>query len=52
MKKKENDRKKLLLGDSQLEMYAKKYYIDRFSNVTNGWHWESKIKWGLPQEQG
>lgn len=50
MKKEINERKKLLMGESHLEAYAKKFYIDRFSNVTNGWRWESKVRWGLPSE--
>jgi hypothetical protein len=50
MKKEVTERKKLLMGESHLEAYAKKFYIDRFSNVINGWRWESKVRWGLPSE--
>lgn len=52
IKKAADERKKLLMSESLLEAYAKKLYIDRFSNVTNGWRWESKVKWGLPSEPG
>lgn len=51
MKKKGKNRKKLLAGQSHLEAFAAQFYIDRYSNVTNGWGLESKIRWGLPPDQ-
>lgn len=51
MKKNGKDRKRLLSEQSQLEIFAKLFYIDRYSNVANGWGYESKIRWGLPPEQ-
>ena len=51
MKKKGKNRKKLLAGRSNLEVFVKQFYIDRYSNVSNGWGLESKIRWGLPSEQ-
>jgi hypothetical protein len=50
-KNKAQQRKELLASDSQLEEYARIFYIDRFSNLSNEQLWESKIKWGLPMEQ-
>ena len=48
MKDKKDMRRELLSGESNLELFAKQLYIERFRDAKEHLWWESKRKWGLP----
>ena len=50
MKDKKKRRKELLSGESKLETFADKLYVDRFSDSQSHWTFESKVEWGEQDE--
>ena len=51
MKDKKEWRKELLAGESKLETFADRLYIDRFRNSQSHWWLESKVEWGEQDER-